>query len=253
MPDGEFVPLAEETSEATVEAMWPPMLLFPPDGDSIDSPLPLLTWTPAFSSQLTGAVTYTLHLVEMLHGQNAYQAIRSNPGQYDEKNIPLTMQPYPSGARILEAGKQYAWQVHADAGGHSLGSSEIWTFTLAVPKPGTPVVLPKYYYRPAEKVPAEYVRLTEAFLPLAFDERYQPASPEKPFAFNIVDANRKIVGSEKDFDAPIQAGFNRYLVPVCSSQGKISLPKGKYHIEILLEKKTRRYLAFEITETRCHE
>jgi len=248
--DGIFAPLGEDAFEITVETMWPPMLLTPPDGDSLDNAYPLLTWTPAFTSTYTGPIDYTLNLVELFNGQNAYQAIQANPAYFSQNNIPVTMLPYPAGAQVLQIGKTYAWQVHARAGSTSLGSSEVWTFTLKTPATPAPIRLPNYYFKPAQKLAAEFVLLKEAFLPIALDERYQPAEG-KDLPFVIMDENRKPLGTEKDFGAAVSAGFNRYLIPVCASEGKITLPKGKYYLEIQLEKKVRLSLAFEITETHC--
>lgn len=250
--DGEFVPLAEANTQVVVEAMWPPMLLSPTDDEVINTTYPLLTWTPAFSSTYSGSVSYTLRLVEVLSGQNAFQAIQANPVYFSQSNLLTTTLPYPAAAQVLDTGQVYAWQVHADAGGGSLGSSEIWTFSIAPPqiKPQRP--LPNQYYKPAAKIPAEFIQLREAFLPVAIEERYHPAQAPI-FTFKIYNERMEVLGSDKEFDAVINAGMNRYLVPVCSSEGNISLPKGKYFLEIALEKKIKQFLAFEIKETHCND
>lgn len=251
-PDGAFTPLGEDALETTVEALWPPMLLSPADGDSIDNPTPLLTWTPAFSSSYIGTLEYTLNLVEVMDGQNPYQAMQANPAYFSQSNIPATLLPYPPGGQILQIGKTYAWQVHARASGTGLGASEVWVFTLKTPAIPPAHRLPNQYFKPAPKMPADFVQLKEAYLPIAFDERYQPAEI-KEFTFRILDGNKKPVGTQKDFGAAIKSGFNRYLIPVCASEGKLSLRKGKYFLEILTEKNTKFCLAFEITETHCHD
>jgi len=250
--DGEFTPLAEDVSEATVEALWPPMLLAPSDGEIIDTQYPILTWTPAFSSSYGGQITYTLKLVELFPGQNAYQAITANPLYFTQNNIPVTMLPYPPSAQLLDTSKTYVWQVDADAQGARMGSSEIWSFSLGKVKPPPAKRMPKYYFKPSQKLTPEFMLLTEAFLPIAFEERYHPAGA-KVFGFNILNERKEVLGTEKDFEAAIKTGFNQYLIPICSSEGKISLSKGKYYIEISLEKKTKYYIAFQIKEIHCHD
>jgi hypothetical protein len=250
--DGVFTPLAEDVSEALVETLWPPMLLSPADEEIIDTRYPILTWTPAFSSSYPGQISYTLKLVELYPGQNTYQAMAANPAYFTQNNIPVTMLPYPPSAQLLDTTRTYVWQVHADAQGTQMGSSEIWSFTYAGVEPPPVKKLPKYYFKPSVKLLPEFMSLTEAFLPIAFEERYYP-SGTKSFGFNILNERKELLGTNKDFDAAIKTGFNQYLIPVCSSEGKISLPKGKYYIEILLEKKTKYYIAFQIKETHCHD
>lgn len=249
--DGEFTPLCEETVSTTVEAMWPPMLLSPADGDSINTVYPLLTWTPAFSSTYVGIIEYTLNLAEVLPGQNANQALLANPGYFSQNTIPVTMLPYPAVARTLEAGKTYAWQVHANIGGTSLGSSEVWSFFLATPASPSVSRLPKHYFKLYETVPAEFVQIKDSYLPIAIEERYH--SPESKLRFILYDEAMKPVGTEKDFGDAIKAGLNLYRISVCSTNSKLSLKKGKYYMEVFTEKKKRLFLAFELQKGNCHE
>ena len=248
--DGEFVPLAENTSEVMVEAMWPPMLLNPGNGDTIDSPNPILTWTPAFSSSFIGPIMYQLNLVELFDGQNEYQAIQSNPLHFTENNIANTMLPYPAGGQILDTGKVYAWQIHANAQGTDMGHSEIWTFRLKSPEAPTTPTLPRSFFRLAENLPAEYVQVDGNYLPLAIDERYHSTSGN--LKFTIFDSNAKPIGTEKDYGEAIQAGLNLYSISICSTNSKISLKKGNYIIEVITEKNNKLYLAFEINKKNCH-
>jgi hypothetical protein len=250
--DGEFTPLSEDVSEAVVETLWPPILLSPADEETIDTKYPILTWTPAFSSSYPGQITYTLKLVELYPGQNTYQAMVANPLYFTQNNIPVTMLPYPPSAQLLDTAKTYVWQVQADAQGVSLGHSEIWSFSFNRLKPPLQKKAPKYYFKPSAKLAPEFMLLTEAFLPIAFEERYLPSSTKK-FGFTILNERKEILGTDKDFGAIVKTGFNQYLIPVCSSEGKISLPKGKYYIEILLEKNIKYYLAFQIKETHCND
>jgi hypothetical protein len=250
--DGEFVPLSENVTEALVEAMWPPMLLSPPDGDSIDTQYPLLTWTPAFSSAYVGQITYELKLVELFPGQNSYQAIQSNPSYFTQNNIPVTMLPYPPAAQLLDTNKVYAWQVHAEAQGNTMGSSEVWTFTWKNRGPEKVVHKIKSYFKLSGKTATEFVYVSTPFLPIVTEERYNPTLSSS-IRFKILDEKMEIVGDEKKFDAAIKTGFNKYLIPVCSSEGNLSLSPGKYFLEMELEKNKKDYLPFQIQRGNCHE
>jgi hypothetical protein len=67
--DGEYSELADYTYQQFVEALWPPTLLTPYDEDTIDTPYPLLTWTPAYFASGGQQILYTLNMVELnVHG-----------------------------------------------------------------------------------------------------------------------------------------------------------------------------------------
>lgn len=250
--DGEFTPLAEDALDARVDVLWPPMLLTPGNGETLDQPLPLLTWTPAFSSVFAGQIDYTLNLVEVLPGQNEYQAIQANPTYFTERNLNNTLLPYPPAARVLETGRLYAWQVHAQAGGVSLGSSEIWTFKLATPQEPATSKKPYAYIKPSTKVSAEYIRLAKPELPIALEEGYFP-TVEK-FRFVIVNERMETVATEKDFTAVVKTGLNTYVVSLCSDGSRITLKKGRYILEIRTEKNGKFYIPFELDKGgNCNE
>lgn len=250
-PDGAFTPLAEGESEVTVPVLWPPMLLSPGNGDTIDTSYPLLTWTPAFAGAAFHPVEYTLKMVELLPGQHAYQAMAANPSHYTEGGLLPTMLPYPPSARPLDTNKVYAWQVHAGYGGVSLGSSEIWTFLWRRRKPEQKDIPVGAYFRLSLQTQANFVRVDKAFLPVVVEERYT-LPPDAPLAFRILDENKKVVGTEKDFGEALRTGFNRYLIPVCPSEGKLSLPAGRYYFECRLEKSVTLHLSFEIGKGNCN-
>lgn len=248
--DGEFVPLAEESLAIEVESLWLPMLLSPADGDTVPTVYPLLTWTPAFASGLSGPINYSLRLVELFPGQNRYQALQANPSYFSATGIPVSSLPYPGSAQALDTGKTYVWQVQADAGGSPLGSSEIWTFTLGTPEAPDPSPKPKSYFRLSEKIPAEFVLVSGNYLPLAIDERYH--SPSGGLRFTMYDTQMEAIGTEKDFDSTIKAGLNLYHISVCAHNSRLSLKKGRYYIEVYTEKKGSLFLAFELKNTDCH-
>ena len=112
----------------------PPSLFFPVDGDTLESPYPVFTWTPV---QVPPAyqLHYILKIVEVLPGQIPHQALEANPVQYENDNLTTTNVQYPIAELPLVAGKTYAWQVQAvDENGFppsgNEGRSEIWTFAI---------------------------------------------------------------------------------------------------------------------------
>ena len=212
--DGAFQPLAEENAQALVEALWPPMLLSPPDGDTLDTYLPLLTWTPAFASYYNGPVEYALRLVELFPGQNAFQAISANPAYLAQAGIPVTTLPYPAAAQALDTGKVYAWQVHAYGAGAPMGSSEIWTFRLATPKAPKekPVSNPVYF--DIRRVTAyEVYHISDGYLYIRYEEEYATGT-EQTTHFDVLDKHFKPLRTEPLYIVPSK-GVNRIKINQC--------------------------------------
>ncbi|MBL0913106.1 MAG: hypothetical protein IBJ09_12100 [Bacteroidia bacterium] len=126
--DGEFTELADYSYPLIVDAMWPPMLLSPADGDTVQTLNPILTWTPAFSTYLPGNVMYNLRVVPIFTGQTKQQAITANYPAYQDAGIPMPLQIYPNTAQPLDSNTRYAWQAEGFSGSSSLGQSEVWEF-----------------------------------------------------------------------------------------------------------------------------
>jgi hypothetical protein len=124
--------LAESCSMFTIVYPDPPLLLGPMDGEVLDQPDPLFLWTPVqvpFDYQLT----YVLRVAEVLAGQSAAEALRSNIPHYQSLDGQMPSLRYPIDARPFETGTTYAWTVQAlDQNGYSAsandGRSEIWSF-----------------------------------------------------------------------------------------------------------------------------
>lgn len=242
--DGEFMPLTEDASQATVEALWPPMLLSPPDGDSIDTQYPLLTWTPAFSSAYGGQITYTLNLVELAFGQNAYQAIVSNPVYFTQSNIIATLLPYPPSAQLLDTTKIYAWQVHADVQGASLGSSEVWTFTWRKPKKQTQKV--STYYAILKPKPETSIFLaTEDLLRFTYEDNYVLSATEK-IRYYIYDEKRKLKYDFQNCEkCKVMRNQKYYSIEIGGINSEIKLERNKvYYLEVLNDKNQKLFLKF---------
>jgi len=244
--DGNFTPLAEDVSETTVEAMWPPMLLSPPDGDSIDTQYPLLTWTPAFSSSYTGQVTYTLRLVELFAGQNAYQAIQSNPLYFTQNNIPITMLPYPPSAQLLDTSKTYAWQVHADAMGSVMGSSEVWMFHYKNEKSTPdPVIHSVFYFTAFKNIVYDAYSIFDGNIYIQYDSEYY--SGENSF-LQCRLLNSKFVeqnNNEMLTQLPISMGTNRYVINQCDLKLNKNDDEPYYYIEVTNPKHEKWHLKFK--------
>lgn len=111
-----------------------PQLLFPHNNDLLASEInyPTFQWIPVIVPPAY-QITYTLRLVEILHGQTPLQAISANYPIYENTQLTVNSHTYPINAFPLEEGKRYAWQVQVlDQYGlpptQNQGRSEIFTF-----------------------------------------------------------------------------------------------------------------------------
>jgi Carboxypeptidase regulatory-like domain len=109
-----------------------PQLILPADGEQVDFPYPIFTWTP-LQVPIGYQIHYELRIAEVLPGQTPQRALEANIPQLETDNLLTTSVQYPISALPLERGKQYAWQIQAlDQNGFApssnQGRSEIWTF-----------------------------------------------------------------------------------------------------------------------------
>lgn len=111
----------------------PPTLINPQNGERITTRFPLFQWNAA-AMKPGIRVLYRLNIYDLLPGQNARQALESNPAHFKQDDITVTSLIYPVAALPFKNKSQYIWQVQAyDEYGNPLGDnegkSEIWSFT----------------------------------------------------------------------------------------------------------------------------
>lgn len=238
--DGEFIELADFALEAIVDAIWPPMLLTPEDGDTISVPNPILTWTPAFSSAFPGQIRYSLTMVKILPGQTKEQAITANPSFYKQNELWATFDVY-SGSTPLDTGQRYAWQVSADAGGLPM-HTEVWAFVMA----GTPAVNPSLLgstYAELGMDPESFVyKAKNMKLLIKYDEEYVLPNGYTNLNYQVYDHTGRVVASSATGGQfPISKGAN-YIGLNCTQLG---LQQNQvYLLEITNLKNEKRYLRF---------
>ena len=110
-----------------IQLTTPLLLVTPFDEASLDTPLPLFSWTPVLST-LTDAYLPAPDR-GMFGFQSPFEAFRSNPIFYEEKGLLANVMLYPIAARPFDDCRNYAWRVHVtNSSGKYISSSEIWTF-----------------------------------------------------------------------------------------------------------------------------
>jgi len=104
-------------------------LVEPWDGDTVDSPRPMLAWTVLGRTGLPKDVQARLVLVPNDRGGKA-QALASTTPVFVVDGAPLPAVPFPAGQPDLIAGHCYAWQVEAWRGSSFAGRTEPWRFCV---------------------------------------------------------------------------------------------------------------------------
>ncbi len=125
--------VSNDCRDFTIVYPDPPQLVYPLDGDSVNTNYPILQWTPV-QVPIQYRVHYVMTMVQLLPGQIPSQALAADVPQYTNGNLTNTALQYPISALPLVAGDTYVWQVQAlDQNGFSPasnnGKSQIWTFT----------------------------------------------------------------------------------------------------------------------------
>lgn len=109
-----------------------PMLVYPADQAQVAEPLPVFSWLPP-SPMPPASTSYTLRVVELLPGQQATEALTSNPPFLYVPQINETHFLYRLEFTPFIPGNAYAWQVQAVTSegvpvGENGGLSETGTF-----------------------------------------------------------------------------------------------------------------------------
>ncbi|MGQ3013504.1 MAG: hypothetical protein ACT6QS_07350, partial [Flavobacteriales bacterium] len=212
--DGEFTELANYSYPLIVDAFWPPMLLSPADGDTVQTPNPILTWTPAFSTFAQGNVTYILKVVPILYGQDAQQAIMANFPMYMESNIPMPLQMYPNTAQPLDSNHRYAWQVEGRADGLSLGSSEVWEFCYCFPGFTVPQDTIRYYFTAFTQSENDLYIVHDGNIYSQFYMDYKSSGENKVYVSVLKPDGLPLNNVQLEFNA--EFGYNRYIINQCA-------------------------------------
>ncbi len=122
--------LAQECFSFDVEALSPPMLVFPTDSSRLDITPAQFSWIPPAPLNLFQALRYEYLLVEINPGQLAAEAIQENLPVYNTGSLSNNVLSYSAASPALQKDKWYAWQVIARDGDQYAGKSETWVFQI---------------------------------------------------------------------------------------------------------------------------
>ena len=224
--------LAKSCENIAVQPMTPPYLVFPFDGDKIETPMPILSWTPPAPVSLGSMLSYTLRLVEVPAGMSPDAALRQRQPLFMQEQIAMASLAYPVFAPMLEPTKQYAWQVEAFVEGQSIGRSEVWDFSIPQQKPKVAEEIPTYYVEMKRQPDAGIYQATEQIC-FKFLARYAEEMPR----FQVMD----------DFQTPIDVNPAQLTHPRGNGLFILKLPPqhglkdGGYYLFEVYDAKDRPY------------
>jgi hypothetical protein len=202
--------LGSGSDELEVNPMLPPELSSPRNEDVISIKYPVLTWIPP--RPIIGLdIVYSLRMVALQKNQSPAEGLTQNPPMLSLQNLPSTYTNYPASAQQLEPGITYAWQVGASYEGYSLGTTEIWTFTV---KPPPPPPADDIIYPVASKVSDGHFYVTKGIIRFAYENK----ANDKKLNYVIKRLDKKVnLKSLPDLD--IKQGTNKLEVDLRHNTG----------------------------------
>jgi len=220
-------------------------LITPYDNDTLDTKLPVLTWTHSEPfNTLAKNEYFKLVLTEIKQDQSADQAIFSNPVIYSKTFLNTHSLPYPQDAKELEDGKKYAWQVQKFSNNIMVNKTDVWAFNLKKPK----TVLPHKYVLLRKTNDGGFYTATDDKLYFRFDEEYGPGD----FIYEILnEQGEKLQPKVKKDDGLQKNASQQVLLNQGVNQFELSLngyglKKGYYTLIVLNKKKHKFYLRFYV-------
>lgn len=222
-------------------------LVSPFDGDTLDTPTPILNWTHSESfSLLAPGESFSIVLVKMNTDQNPEAAVLANVPYYTINNVLRHDLQYPFDAPALKAGETYAWQVqkYAAAGQGVIAKSEAWKFTVRTEK-----IVPDQKYAVLKRKPdAGYYFAANDKIFFRFDEPYAGTKlacrilDEKQHEILPVMENEEKSENGSESGNLKSTGYNRYEMDLSVYR----LKTGYYYLEVVNEKKDKYILKFYV-------
>lgn len=124
-----YTDIATECNEQASMPYSPPMLIYPGDGEEIETPYPTLVWLSPIPDA-NGNIEYDMKLVEMRNNQGQYDAVQNNYTHFKTSDYGEENMNYPLDALPLKVGKWYAWKITAKYKGTDIGETEVWKFKI---------------------------------------------------------------------------------------------------------------------------
>jgi hypothetical protein len=222
--------IGSNSEELDIQPMLPPQLSSPRNEDTVTVKYPLLTWIPPRPVVSGVEVTYSLRLVALQKGQSPAEGLLQNEPLLNLTGLATIYTTYPGTAQELQPGVNYAWQVSASYEGYSLGTTEIWTFTL---KPPPPPPADDVIYPVASKVSDGHFYVTKGIIRFA----YNNSANDKKLNYVIKRLDKK-VNLKSLPDLEVKPGTNKLEIDLRHNAG---LKEKEYYDLVITDSKGQVY------------
>ena len=213
-------------------------LVYPFDGDTVSTHLPVLSWMNSTGSALcTSDMEYVIRLTKVGKGQTAEQAMNVNPMQWSLRCLNSFQVNYPISALALEDGQTYAWQVQQYNGGKVVNTTDVWKFTINTIPDKKDI---KYVHVQKGENP-NFIPVFEKLF-IRFDDGYNQG--EIDYTLLSRDGQPLELGlkSEDLSGQALSNGFNTYEIDVT----EFALPSGYYTVVLTNSKKEKFQLKIQV-------
>lgn len=216
-------------------------LVAPYDKDTLDTKLPVLTWTHSEPFNVLARNEYfKIVVTEVKKDQSPEQSLLSNPSVFTKSFLNTHSIPYPQDAQVLEDGKTYAWQVQKFSNNMIVNKTDVWSFVMKKPK----VVSPNKYALLKSTNDGGFYTTLDDRLYFRFDEEYAPG--ELNYEIRN-EKNEKLVPlvkkeNQKTHQGILTQGVNRFELPL----NDYDLKEGHYTLIVLNRKNQKFYLRFYV-------
>jgi hypothetical protein len=231
--------VATATYDIHLKSLHPPEPLMPYNGDTLESEVVTFSWAPSFTILPEQEVRYELRVAEVRGDQRPSEAITNNELYFVKEGLRETQFVFPSSARTLVKGQQYAWQVVAYNSNHIIGYSSVWSFNIGSGNKASKVIPERsIYFTLNQEVTDHIYRATEDFLFFKFQAEYMPANNKLKYEVrNMEDETVEMSGTTTPL--AVEEGYNTYSLDISG------LNENPYLLEITNSKSETFYLKFK--------
>jgi len=231
-------------------------LTSPRNADTIDTKLPMLSWTTSEIAELSlGTKDYRILVSEKDSDEDAESALNTNPSIFLKDHLESLTVPYPQSAKELKPLKSYAWRVEVLVDGNVVDETETWYFTIA----GEEEKESMKYATVRRNLGGTPYQVYDNKIFFAFEESYfgesafpkcqiradngevieNPIEHDTEFSNNQVGVDSEL--AEEEVGEEVH-GNNKYLLDV----SRYNLSPGTYSLEVWNYKGEMKKLLFEI-------
>ncbi len=215
-------------------------LVFPNDGDTLDTDRPVLNWTHSESfNLLTEGEFFKLIVVEKEKDQSNEAAVTTNEPVFLKNYVTRHQVPYSLDAKKLEKGKTYAWQVQKISRGSIVNKTEAWEFIMRPEEE----IKEHMFTTLKRKLDGTFYHVYNDKIYFRFDERYATGN----LNCRILNEKRQEIkpemeSTESHLSNQKSAGYNQFILDLLP----FNLEKGFYILECLDEKSEKFLLKFYV-------